>query len=230
MRDFLLNWKTSAILAGLPFLPLQAAPADSCTGLGGLQLLSCRLGASGAGVLIGVNLVALLALSIAVAAAWIAWHNRRAAAPATLVGLQPTGRETATRMDTPVSAEVGGFLEVLSGDETLMGKLIPLYTDSKTLAGRSVEQAELVFNLHRPHSVVSRLHCEFVEERGIYRVRDLGSTQGTFVNGMRIPQGGDGQILLEGDRLELGPAERGGVVLQFHSATIRLVHQPAQAV
>jgi pSer/pThr/pTyr-binding forkhead associated (FHA) protein len=84
-----------------------------------------------------------------------------------------------------------------------------------------------VFNLHSPHSVVSRLHCEFYETNGIFRVRDLGSTQGTFVNGMRILEGGEGQVLLEGDRVELGPAERGGVVLRFHSAAIRLVRQPA---
>lgn len=171
-------------------------------------------------------LLSLVALMVAIVAAWAVLRicqdqfdkqNRELA-------IKP-GRETATRIVTPVNADVGGFIEVIGGDEALIGKMIPLFVQTATLAGRSVEHAELVFNLHHTHSVVSRLHCEFHEVNGIYRVRDIGSTQGTFVNGMRLQAGGDGQVLLEGDRIELGPAERGGVVLCFHSARIRLVQQ-----
>lgn len=170
--------------------------------------------------------LSLAALGITLVAAWAVWRARPARPPQVVQPpASPAGRETATRLDLPVTAEVGGFLEVLSGDDTLVGKLIPLYRHTCTTAGRSLEQAELVFNLHRPVSVVSRLHCEFDEINGIFRVRDLASTQGTFVNGMRLPVGGEGQVLLDGDRLELGPAERGGVVLRFHSASIRLVRQ-----
>jgi hypothetical protein len=168
-----------------------------------------------------IALVVLLALGTALG---VSWFMRRSQVPVSPVtGGFRAGRETATRIDSPVSAEVGAFLEVVSGDELLLGRMIPMYTGARTLAGRSVELAELVFNLHSPHSVVSRLHCEFDEVNGIYRVRDLGSTQGTFVNGMRLMPGGEGQILLEGDRVELGPAERGGVLLRFHNAKIRLV-------
>ncbi|MFN2196755.1 MAG: FHA domain-containing protein [Anaerolineales bacterium] len=173
--------------------------------------------------------LSLAAVGIALTAAWVVWRARPARQPQELPPTAaPAGRETATRLDLPVTTEVGGFLEVVSGDETLAGKMIPLYLHVCTTAGRSLEQAELVFNLHRPVSVVSRLHCEFDEINGVFRVRDLASTQGTFVNGMRLPAGGEGQILLHGDRLELGPAERGGVVLRFHSASIRLVRQLLQ--
>lgn len=177
-------------------------------------------------------ILVVIAFIAASAALWIGWQVRRGhAAPrrseAAFGVSQPSsrsaGRETATQISAPVCSEVGAFLEVISGDEVLLGKMIPLYMHSCTPAGRSLEQAELVFNLHRHHSVVSRLHCEFDEVNGIFRVRDLGSSQGTYVNGMRIPAGGDGQVLLAGDQVELGPRERGGVLLRFHSAAIRLV-------
>jgi hypothetical protein len=181
-------------------------------------------------LLIGIAFIAALA------ALWIGWQVRRertlpghreasfgAGLQAAGVANSKTGRETATQLTAPVCSEVGAFLEVISGDEILLGKMLPLYLGSRTTAGRSLEQAELIFNLHRHHSVVSRLHCEFDELNGIFRVRDLGSSQGTFVNGMRLPAGGEGQVLLAGDQVELGPSERGGVLLRFHSAAIRLV-------
>jgi pSer/pThr/pTyr-binding forkhead associated (FHA) protein len=40
--------------------------------------------------------------------------------------------------------------------------------------------------LRLDHSLVSRLHCELVEENGQIIVRDLGSRNGTFVGGQRI--------------------------------------------
>jgi len=50
-------------------------------------------------------------------------------------------------------------------------------------------------------SNVSRRHAEVLWRDGRYRVRDLGSTNGTFVNGEQI----DGERVLEpGDRIEVG--------------------------
>lgn len=181
-------------------------------------------------------LLLLFAIVSAGAATWIGWQARRQRTTPQRgeaffhVGRQAdrlpdgrAGRETATQISSPVSSQIGAFLEVVSGDDVLLGKMIPLYQQGCTKAGRSLEQAELVFNLHRPHSVVSRLHCEFADINGIFRVRDLGSSQGTYLNGMRLLAGGEGQVLLEGDRIELGPSERGGVLLRYHSANIRLV-------
>lgn len=50
-------------------------------------------------------------------------------------------------------------------------------------------------------SQVSRRHCELFEKKGLLIVRDLGSANGTIVNGKRI----DGQSVLEpGDELTIG--------------------------
>lgn len=50
--------------------------------------------------------------------------------------------------------------------------------------------------------VVSREHCEFVVNDGSVHVRDLGSSNGTFVNCQRVEQ----QDLSAGDLVAIGPA------------------------
>jgi pSer/pThr/pTyr-binding forkhead associated (FHA) protein len=53
-------------------------------------------------------------------------------------------------------------------------------------------------------SQVSRKHCEIFEKKGLLLVKDLGSSNGTFVNGERI----DGQRVIEpGDTLTIGPVK-----------------------
>ena len=52
-------------------------------------------------------------------------------------------------------------------------------------------------------NMVSRKHAEFRSEGGVLSVRDLGSGNGTFVNGDRIA--GDFVTLSNGDRVKLGP-------------------------
>jgi predicted component of type VI protein secretion system len=50
-------------------------------------------------------------------------------------------------------------------------------------------------------SQVSRRHCELFEKKGLLLIRDLGSANGTFVNGKKI----EGQRVLEpGDELTIG--------------------------
>lgn len=51
------------------------------------------------------------------------------------------------------------------------------------------------------HHHVSRRHCELVEDRGLLRVRDLDSVNGTLVNGQPIKQDA---VLNPGDTLTLG--------------------------
>ncbi len=55
----------------------------------------------------------------------------------------------------------------------------------------------------RPNSeLVSRQHCEITQVGEEVRLRDLGSSNGTIVNGERIP----GEVLLnDGDLLQIGP-------------------------
>src|SRR4051794_40842190 len=53
-------------------------------------------------------------------------------------------------------------------------------------------------------SQVSRKHCELFEKKGLLLVKDLGSSNGTLVNGKRIK----GQQVLEpGDELTIGPVQ-----------------------
>jgi len=127
-------------------------------------------------------------------------------------------RETITRLTRAGGSEVGAYLEVLRGDEHLAGQSIPLYLRTVTPAGRDPQQAELVFQVNEERSVISRKHCEFREEDGVYRIRDVGSSHGTYVNGIRLPEGGNGQELSDGDKIEIGSAARGGVLLQFRLA------------
>jgi len=87
-------------------------------------------------------------------------------------------------------------LRVATGKQ--MGSVIPLPV-GKFLVGRE-EDCHL-----RPNSdLVSRHHCVFTSDEYSIRLRDLGSTNGTFVNGERIR----GQVILkEGDRVVIGKLE-----------------------
>lgn len=62
-----------------------------------------------------------------------------------------------------------------------------------TVVGRSREICDLTLG----RSSISKLHCLLVKTDGLLFVRDLGSTNGTKVNGQRIIRG----ALLPGDQL-----------------------------
>lgn len=50
---------------------------------------------------------------------------------------------------------------------------------------------------------VSRRHCEINQDEGTLKVRDLGSKNGTFVNGTKI----DETEVNQGDHISVGPIE-----------------------
>ncbi len=84
-------------------------------------------------------------------------------------------------------------LKVIEGKQT--GTLIPLNRE-KFLIGRE-EDCQL-----RPNSdLVSRHHCVIAIDDFTVRIRDLGSTNGTFVNNQRITT----QVVLkQGDQIRIG--------------------------
>ena len=84
-------------------------------------------------------------------------------------------------------------LRVVGGKQ--QGKLIPLNV-KKFLIGRG-EDCQL-----RPNSdLVSRHHCVFTNDDYTIRLRDLGSTNGTYLNGERL----QGQSTLKnGDQVQIG--------------------------
>lgn len=88
------------------------------------------------------------------------------------------------------------------------GDPIPISQDL-TLVGRRSGLCDLVID----RTSISKLHCLLVKTDGLLFVRDLGSTNGTTVNGQRVTRG----ALLPGDelafasvkfRVHLGPAEQ----------------------
>jgi len=52
-----------------------------------------------------------------------------------------------------------------------------------------------------PLMVISRKHCEINQDQGQLRIRDLGSRNGTFLNGHKI----DEAVLDPGDKIQVGP-------------------------
>lgn len=78
-----------------------------------------------------------------------------------------------------------------------------------TVIGRSSKLCDLVVN----HTSVSKQHCMLVKTDGLIYMRDLGSTNGTRVNGQRVIRG----ALLPGD------------LLSFSSVTYRIHLGPDQS-
>ncbi len=89
------------------------------------------------------------------------------------------------------------------------GQVFPLTAPAVTL-GRDADTADIV--LDDPE--VSRLHARLVKTEEGYRLEDLGSTNGTFVDGRNI---GAGPILLEPDQeVQMGS----GVILLYQLAAL----------
>ena len=97
---------------------------------------------------------------------------------------------------------VRGLLVIERGVRNLVS--IPLDRNAYLL-GKSTT-ADVV--LDNPY--ISREHAQVFVDKGRFRIRDLGSTNGTFVNGVRVES--ESQPLQSGDHIELS---NGQVVLRF---------------
>lgn len=84
-------------------------------------------------------------------------------------------------------------LRFLNGNHE--GQEFPLMPDESYIAGRSTE-ADIALS----DDTVSRKHARFHHERGRLWVRDLGSRNGTVVNGQAVPY----YVLDQGDRVAIG--------------------------
>ena len=85
-------------------------------------------------------------------------------------------------------------LRVLIGDSA--GETIEV-PQGKLVIGRETDCP-----LQRESTFISRHHCVLLLDADTLRIRDLGSKNGTFVNGQRI--GGREAILLDGDIVAVG--------------------------
>jgi hypothetical protein len=198
--------------------PAPVGGTDACSNLSGSKATLCQMTALGkALVSTPSGWFAIGGLLIAIFAILMAFRYRGAI---NQVGGKALGamQETITLLRRPPQKDSGAYLMVLQGDAEMVGKSLPLNPDHPTILGRSLREAELAFQVNQERSVVSRKHCEIQEEKGRYRIIDLGSTHGTFVNGNRLPVGGNGKTLSSSDQIELGPADQGGVLLEFKTA------------
>lgn len=87
----------------------------------------------------------------------------------------------------------------------MLAQLIPIkggapitLTKPITVIGRSSRLCDLAVD----HGSVSKLHCILVKTDGLIYMRDLGSTNGTRVNGQRVLRG----ALLPGDQISFSGA------------------------
>jgi diguanylate cyclase (GGDEF)-like protein len=100
-------------------------------------------------------------------------------------------RESSQRQD---AAPGRPYLMVIGGSR--VGEIHPLERE-RTIVGRSPEA-----QIRLRDDGISRAHVELLVDGGRVRVRDLGSTNGTFLNGERA----DARELHDGDKLSIGEA------------------------
>jgi pSer/pThr/pTyr-binding forkhead associated (FHA) protein len=74
-------------------------------------------------------------------------------------------------------------------------KVFPL-PSSVTIIGRRSN-----CDLHVPVTSVSRKHCQLNRDQGVLTIRDLGSRNGTYLNGKRVEEAG----VKAGDYVRVGP-------------------------
>jgi pSer/pThr/pTyr-binding forkhead associated (FHA) protein len=91
-------------------------------------------------------------------------------------------------------ATIDARIKILSGPSA--GQMIPI-SNGESLVGRDED-----CHLRPPSEFLSRRHGVLLLDEKTLRIRDLGSKNGTFVNGHRI--GTDELILLHGDRVSMG--------------------------
>ncbi|HRA87886.1 MAG TPA: FHA domain-containing protein [Planctomycetaceae bacterium] len=92
------------------------------------------------------------------------------------------------------------YIQFDAGTATMLAQLIPqeggppiTLHNPITVVGRSSKMCDLVVD----HTSISKQHCVLVKTDGLLYLRDLGSTNGTRVNGQRVIRG----ALLPGDQI-----------------------------
>lgn len=76
---------------------------------------------------------------------------------------------------------------------------VELPANEEAILGRSPERANVVI----PSTSVSGRHCSITKSEGAYIIRDLGSTNGTRVNGVIVSE----EKLFRGDKVSFGDYE-----------------------
>jgi hypothetical protein len=192
---------------------------DACRGMQGAPLVGpslyslCRNAGITPPVIIGLILILVL-LGVVI---WIARNGRAVSQAGEQIGRRVTDvyrRLTRAGGKRPVLA----VLDVIEGLETGARTSFELY--GSTPLGRSPDYAELTFHAQRQRSPISGLHCTLHEDEaaGGWALEDEDSTNGTYLNGVRLSGLGQRLPVHDGDVIELAQVERGGLKFRFRVA------------
>jgi diguanylate cyclase (GGDEF)-like protein len=119
--------------------------------------------------------------------------------------VDPNARTVVARpVPTPAALPKSVFVLVLSGNS--FGELYKLPAGNKVVRVGRGDEADIRLD----DDGVSRLHCSLAASGDSALLKDLGSSNGTFVNGVRIAE----QKVRDGDRVQVG----GGTVFQIRYA------------
>lgn len=157
-------------------------------------------------------ILAALAVIVIAILVWVVIHRRRQAFPEikfevknqvpekdiTLIESQP---EKVSR-SAPLPG-IFGKIEVLVNNQQINTYLV---TDNPLTIGRDPAQALAIIQ----EAIVSKLHCSIFSRNGQVVIKDLNSTNGTYVNGEKVSE----QELQDNDVVFLG--KKGTIKIIFH--------------
>lgn len=96
---------------------------------------------------------------------------------------------------------------LINGEEGMMDVNLVLLKKNNSQKAFSLSSGVTVIgrrhdcDLQIPLKSVSRRHCQLNGDEGVLKIRDLGSRNGTYLNGKRI----DEAVVRPGDYIEVGP-------------------------
>lgn len=195
------------------------AGIDACTAYRGLPAIGKSLYAlcRASGLTPPLVILFFILILMTIALVWL-WRHRGAVSTA--------GQQMGRRLTDVYRrlTRAGGrrsplaYLDVIEGLDPGARTSFDLF--GQTPIGRSHDYAELCFHAERQRSPVSGLHCTLHEDEGGagWSVEDEDSTNGTYVNGVRLPGLGQRVALHDGDVIELAQVERGGLKFRFRLA------------
>jgi diguanylate cyclase (GGDEF)-like protein len=119
--------------------------------------------------------------------------------------VDPNARTVVARpVPTPAALPKSVFVLVLSGNS--FGELYKLPAGNKVVRVGRGDEADIRLD----DDGISRLHCSLAASADSALLKDLDSSNGTFVNGVRVAE----QKLRDGDRVQVG----GGTIFQIRYA------------
>ena len=159
-----------------------------------------------------ILLLGILAVIVIAVLLWLIFRRRHDAFPEIkFVAAPPALEKDLTLMESPpepavrssYSPGIYGKIEVRVNDQQINTYLI---TDNPLTIGRDPAQALAII----PEAIVSKLHCSIFFRSGRIFVKDLNSTNGTFVNDERVNE----RELGDNDVVSLG--KKGTIKIIYH--------------